>query len=306
MERNLETTNRGRMTRVLVAGASGYLGQHVLPLLEKRGFDIRLVVRPSSQSRSAPCESPLIFRSDDRYFVSKVVDWEPDAICNLAGTYVYEHAPEDVSALFESNMLLGILFLEAARHTGSFVINVGTAWQMDGDVASSPSLYVATRRSLEDFSQLFEIRYGVESATAIIHDTYGDLDPRPKVLGLLVRAAVRGDVVELSSPSQLLNVAHIRDVADGIVMAIEQRVRGTIDLRSDYLTSLQRCVNIVEKAAGLPLRVRWKGQVREGEVPPPSVRTSADIPVGWRQRITLDEGLTRAVSIAQRQDDLQW
>lgn len=54
--------------KVLVAGASGYLGQYLVKELSKRGYSIRVLIRKESQKK--------LFSNIDDFFIGKVTDAE--------------------------------------------------------------------------------------------------------------------------------------------------------------------------------------------------------------------------------------
>ena len=62
------------MKRVLVAGATGYLGQYLVKELKKRNYWVRVLIRKESQKE--------IFENVDDYFIGQIT--EPESLINIA------------------------------------------------------------------------------------------------------------------------------------------------------------------------------------------------------------------------------
>ena len=62
------------MKKVLVAGATGYLGQYLVKELKKRNYWVRVLIRKESQKK--------IFENVDDYFIGQIT--QPETLLNVA------------------------------------------------------------------------------------------------------------------------------------------------------------------------------------------------------------------------------
>src|SRR5882762_10160302 len=97
--------------RALVTGATGFVGGHVARRLMKAGWNVHVLVRPSSDRRklSVVQNSVDIHVHDGTTegMLEIVRAADPHTIFHLAATGGAEHRLEDVVTLVQSNVFLG-------------------------------------------------------------------------------------------------------------------------------------------------------------------------------------------------------
>ena len=295
------------MIRVLVTGATGYVGsQLVKKLVSIEEFSISALVRPESSLMLLdeclsdinvhPCEGTVDVLTEVLHSM------QPDVVVHLASMVLPQHAPQDVVALIQSNVQFGACLLEAMLQAGVHrIVNTGTAWEtMDGPPNYRPAcLYAATKRAFEDILRYYEDAHGFSSLTVKLYDTYGPNDPRSKMLSLLYRSLSSTEPIPFSPGEQTLDLTHIDDVVDAFVRAIRY-VQGKnvpcseeVHIGSGKGMRLREVVSTFEEALGRQVNIRWgERPYRPREV----MWAQADIReaerlLGWKPTISLIEGI---------------
>ena len=149
--------------------------------------------------------------------------FQPAAVVHLAGKVLSEQGGANVESLVRSNVALGAYILEAMRICGcDKLINTGSAWQhCESPLYQPVNLYAATKQAFEDIAAY----YAEAAAFRILHlhlfDTFGERDPRGKILGLLEQSAVSGRVLPMTPGEQLVYPVHIDDVCGAYLRALE-------------------------------------------------------------------------------------
>ena len=116
--------------RILVTGATGFVGQHLLPYLEKKGHEVYALVRPSTDGSKVYTNHLYVFEDDIEHLASYLLENHVDGIIHLASLYIAEHKPEDIKNIVTSNVYLGTAVMEAAVKAGvKWFLNTGTIWQ---------------------------------------------------------------------------------------------------------------------------------------------------------------------------------
>lgn len=294
--------HRMRSRSVLVTGASGFVGSHLVRRLVDEGATVHIVVRPESnlEQLQRVQRHVVAHRLDGTTegLASIVAESSPEIVFHLASLFVSEHRPADIRPLIGSNLLFGSQLLEAMKAVGaSRLVNTGTSWQHYRNEAYSPvNLYAATKHAFEILLQYYLETSELQAVTLKLFDTYGPDDPRPKLMHLLDRISESGETLAMSPGEQLIDLVHIDDVVDAYLGAAQRLLDGLGGEHERYAVSsgkplpLKELARLVGEALGKELNIEWSGRpYREREVMVPWDR--GDTLPGWRPTIGLAEGV---------------
>jgi CDP-paratose synthetase len=203
------------MTRVLLSGASGYVGVNLSKELIKQGFSLAYL------SRSKIEEFDAIWIDSKTEFSKEFIRFAPDITIHLATDYGRDGADK----LCSCNIALPIKImdlistLEVSKRN---FIPIGSYWQYGDSAASGVpiDLYSASKAALEPFFSYFATYKATNILELILYGTYGKKDGRGKILDLMIDAAKNDRVLKLSPGKQNLNLLHVDDVIKGIIESI--------------------------------------------------------------------------------------
>jgi nucleoside-diphosphate-sugar epimerase len=288
--------------RVLVTGASGFIGSRLVSRLVKQGAEVHILIRPQSDLRllDAVRDSVVVhsYTGTIESVIRVVNDSQPEMMFHLASLFLAQHKPTDINGLVSSNILFGVQLLEAMDNAGlKRLINTGSSWQNYENQAYSPAnLYAATKQAFEDILRYYTEARELRVVTLRLFDTYGVGDPRPKLLPLLKRSAETGDTLEMSPGEQKIDLVHVEDVVDSFIAAGVRLLNGEVTSSEIYAVSsleplsLRELVATFARVAGKPLNVKWGARpYRPREVMQPW--TCGDTLPGWEPKISLADGL---------------
>lgn len=149
--------------RVLVTGATGFVGQHLLPYLQGQRHEVYALVRPSTDGSRVFANHLYVFEDDVMSLVAYLKENHIDGIIHLASLYIAEHKPEQIKSIVHSNVYLGTAIIEAAVKAGvKWFLNTGTIWQNYNvepysDKYCPVNLYAASKQAFIDMAKYYTI-----------------------------------------------------------------------------------------------------------------------------------------------------
>ena len=255
-----------QLPTIVVTGASGFLGRHVVEELAKWSFDQVAITRDNSSSKL----NKELIKVASVHSGSSVEDFEsfftnisgPVVLVHLAAHYASNHTSGDVSKLIESNIHFPSRLVDALSSTkpGSVVINISTLFQHFESRNYSPlSLYGATKESFLKILDFYAESELLKVADITIGDTYGTNDVRRKLINLLISHVGSTDTLRLGSGRQNMSLTHITDVARGIFEFIEDHQSipykevWRVQMQPTENISVRKLVAKIERISGKPM-----------------------------------------------------
>jgi nucleoside-diphosphate-sugar epimerase len=292
---------------VLITGATGFVGAHLVRRLVVDGWDVHHVVWPNSDFARLGSDADRVdghqHDGTTEGMAAIVGAARPDLVIHLASLFLSQHTSADVVGLVTSNILLGTQLAEAMElHGVRRLLNTGTSWQhFEGRDYSPVNLYAATKEAFEAVLAYYVEARALRVLTLKLFDTYGTGDPRAKLFTLLRRTADTQQPLDLSPGEQLLDLVHIDDIIDAYLLAADRLMADRVEGHERYAVSsgapqsLREVVGVFEAAAGVRLPVQWGGRpYRPREVMRPWDR-GRPVP-GWRPKVSLLDGFRRTLT----------
>lgn len=288
--------------KLLVSGATGFIGRHLIKRLFDEGHEICIITRPSSPAKQLENINVYIWDGDSEKLISFLQTQRFAGIIHLASLFLAQHKPTDVAGLINSNLLFSTTLLEAAvRSEVPWFINTGTFWQHYQNASYAPvNLYAATKQAFEDVARYYMAVAPINFVTLKLSDTFGPNDTRAKIFNLWMKISKTNEALDMSPGEQLIDISYIDNVIDGYVHLMqlvaadtEQKLNGrSFALKSKERMSLKQLASVFEEVTQTKLQVNWgKKDYRPREVMVPW-ETGETLP-GFEPKISLREGIKR-------------
>jgi nucleoside-diphosphate-sugar epimerase len=287
--------------RLLVTGASGFLGSHLCSRL----LAGRAIIHAVSRSPRPSAHDNLRWWAVDveqhdtvRKLVSEV---SPDTVIHLGGLVNGTPDLDLIIPTFHSLLTSTVNLLAAAAELGCRrVLLVGSLEEPTGggDEAYPTSPYGAAKWAASAYGRMFHHVFGVPVVIARTYMTYGPGQPSWKVIPSTILSLLRGEAPRLSSGRRKLDWVYVDDVVDGLLLAASTPdIEGaTLDLGSGTMTTIREVV--LELVELLAPEVHPVFNVLPDR--PPGPERAADIAhthamTGWAPRTPLHAGLLRTI-----------
>lgn len=293
---------------LLVTGASGFVGSHLVRSLVRQGLD---VVSVFCKSRTE--EDKRHFRIDlrDSAGLQKLFrQFHFSAVVHLAaaGVSTETETLDDVAAV--NIAATAALARIALAHGVERFVHVGTgleyrpqAQPMDeSTVLGAPNLYGASKAAgwmLVDAMHRLE---GLPLVTFRPFSIYGPGENASKLVPYTILQALAGEPIRLTLGSQVRDYVFVEDVVDALRLGLTTpgAVGKVFNIGSGpaEARSVRRMVEEILGMMGAPPRLCWFDRAGRGKCDPPYLvcdPTRAHVELGWRPRVSLAEGLARTI-----------
>ncbi len=254
--------------RILLTGASGYLGSHVAGRLVGNGDEVCCILRKTSAIPAALKDMKKIYRFDYGEQLYEIVrEIQPELVVHTAGMFLGEHTQENIRQLINSNVMFPAILADAANQAGCrCMVQTGSYWQHYQRRDYDPvNLYAATKQASEDLLEYYKNTYQWKILTLEIFDVFGPDDHRKKILNL-VRDLKEGETLDLTNGEQKMYMCHIDDVAEAYVQAarlIRQQGPGSgsrYAVRGEKAYTLREVIRMYLEISGKKAELNWGGR----------------------------------------------
>lgn len=314
--------------RVLVTGAAGFIGSHLVDRLLAGGHEVIGVDNLSTGSirnlvvpgRSDGDSFTDFYELDiaDGAFGDVVRTRRPEAICHLAAQSSVARSVSDPAGDAKVNVLGMVNVLEAARRAGArkvvFASSVAVYGVPDslpvaaGAPANPRSPYGASKRCGEIYMDTYRALYGLETTTLTLANVYG---PRQSaagesgVIAIFVDAMLRGAPTRIfGQGDQIRDYVYVADVADAFVVACGMRGEPArcgdrFAIGTGVPTSDRQLHSLVAAATGAP-DTPEHAPPRPGDLPAMVVDPGpAEKNLSWSPATSLADGIAATVAWAR-------
>lgn len=290
--------------KVVITGATGFVGSNLTRYFLEQNKEVHLIVRPQSDVSNFDNnnENLHIFRYDQdiQALITFFKEVQPDCVFHLASNFIAEHHTSQIDALVQSNITFGLHLIEAMKEAGvKKLINTGTSWQHYNNEAYNPvCLYAATKQAFENLIEYYVQAEAFQVITLKLFDTYGETDTRPKLINLLHKFADEQTELNMSPGAQMINLVHIDDVCKAFDVAYrlllkkDDRVHLKYAVSSNESYQLKEVIQIFESVTNKKIKVIWGGKpYRKREVM--TLWEKGETLPNWQIKIDLNEGLKK-------------
>ena len=286
------------MKKILVTGATGFVGGHLVRRLLNNQYEVHVLIRPETDQE--PLKQTIVHThlGSTQNMIEIIQDVQPDAVIHLASLFIGEHESGDIEDLIKSNVILSTQLVEGMSvNDVGLLINVGTSWQHYAGAGYNPvNLYAATKQAFRSVLSFYLETSDLRVINLELFDTYGPNDRRDKLFNLLNRLRVTGDTISMSPGYQYLDPIYIDDVCDAFLIALKRLNSGQVkrseiySVCSEESIQLRELVKIYENVSNTKLNVEWGGRpYRAREVMQPW-SDGATLP-GWSPKVSIEDGI---------------
>jgi NAD dependent epimerase/dehydratase len=307
-------------TPVLVTGAGGFIGGHLVTELVRLGASVRAFVRYNSRNERGTLDwlEPEIVRDVD-VVLGDLRDIESvqqaaegiEVIFHLGAQIAIPYSFVNPRDFFETNALGTMNVAQAALRAGARRLVHTSTSEVYGSARTIPiteehplepqSPYAASKVASDKLVDAWHRTYELPATVLRPFNTYGPRQSARAVIPTIISQALAGGPVRLGSLTPRRDLTYVEDTVAGFLAAADApaAVGRTIQLGTGHDVSVGDIVAMVGEILGRKLevehdadRVRPANSEVERLISDPSLAFEL---TGWRPQIDLREGLARTI-----------
>lgn len=302
--------------KVLVTGAGGFIGHHLVKYLTHHGDTVRGVDVKSPEYETSPAgelELLDLRRFDHALIATRGVDAVYHLGADMGGIGYITAFHADIA---RNNAMININVLEAARLNGAkrFLFSSSACiypqyLQRAADVtplreeqaypADPEEGYGWEKLFMEKLCQYYREDYGLQTRVVRFHNVYGPLgtydggkEKAPAAICRKVALAPDGGEVEVwGDGQQTRSFMYVEDCVEGIHRIMHSAYDQPLNLGTDELVTIDQLVDLVSAVAGKRIKKRHESSKPQGVRGRNSDNSRLRDVLAWEPRISLQQGL---------------
>lgn len=295
------------MTRVLVTGASGFVGRACLQPLLDRGLEVHGIARPASGDRNPGVSWHHLDLLDAEAVRTLCGEIRAELLLHLAWYAIpgkFWTALENF-AWVRASLSLIESFREAG---GARAVMAGTCAEYDWTTGSAcdefatplrpATSYGVCKAALGSMTQAFARETGLAVAWGRIFFPFGPHESAERLAGYVMSSLLRGEPAICTAGTQVRDFLLVDDLGDAFGALLCSDVTGPVNMASGKGRSIASFLERIAERIGRPDLLRLGG--RAATTAEPAVVTAnvqrLTTEVGWRPGPGLDESIDRSIA----------
>ncbi len=300
------------MTTVLVTGAAGFIGSHMVKLLLKEGFNV-IAVDNLRSGRIENLKDVLnrihFYKIDIRNEEIGKVIREADIVIHMAAVVNIQDFYERPKEGFDINVNGTVNLLEYARKYEVELFEFASSAAVYGNPIKLPISedhptnplhpYGASKLAGEKIGMTYFYTYGLKFIGFRIFNVYG---PRMTggfyagVIAKFIESALSGKPLTIfGSGEQTRDFIYVEDITNGFLAGIKRRKAGIFNLGTGRVITINELAKIIKRLTNSDSQIIWTNP-RPGDI----MHSQADISkakseLGWEPKFDILTGLKRTI-----------
>jgi nucleoside-diphosphate-sugar epimerase len=269
---NTNSTNLPPDTRrVLISGATGFVGASLVRAMIARGHEVNVIVRPDSAAwRIAEVMNEVRLHRVDLLDAEAtrqaVAAARPQVVLHFAAHAALPQEPDEMEIILHT--VQPLVNLASACAGCELFINAGSSSEYGFQIEPMAETSLPNPTRVHDIAKLAQTLYGTYAArfkavplvTLRLFSVYGPWEHGRRLIPRLMLSALTGRPMNLSSPDVSRDFIFVDDVVRAVEHCMERPVTSdgaVFNLGTGVEHTIREAANLVEEIHGAPLPLTW-------------------------------------------------
>jgi NAD dependent epimerase/dehydratase len=315
--------------KVLVTGAAGFIGSHVVEMLVHHGARVTALAHYNSDSsignlrylpKDVLSHINVEFGDVTDSFQMEQISRQCDVILHLAALIGIPYSYVAPSAYVKTNIEGTLNILEAARKNNVEKLVVTSTSETYGTAIYAPidekhplqgqSPYSATKIGADKIAESYYLSFGLPVCILRPFNTFGPRQSMRAVIPTIITQALQSESIRLGSLSPVRDMVFVKDTARGFLLAgsVQKSVGEVVSLGTGKGVTIGELVTIIQSLTGTNKTVTEEQQrirPEKSEVFKLICNNEkAKLILGWNPEIGLEDGLKQSIEFIRANSHL--
>lgn len=295
--KNISEVHQSRKT-VLVTGATGFLGSHLVKELLEYGHEVIILKRSFSNTQriNEVLSNLIIYDIDKCSLAQPFRDFSINAVIHTAT--IYGRNQETVTEIFDANTAFPLHLLKAAID-----FRVDIFFNTDTSVDKNLSFHSLSKKHFREWGQYFGSRSEVTFVNIELEHILGPGDDDGKFPIFIINKCLSNTLqLNLTAGEQQRDFVYIDDVVSAYMCLLEKAAKQAnfyqeYELGSGKTVSIREFVETIKKLTDSEIELKFGSlPYREHEAMYSQANLEALQALGWMPKWQLENGLQQTIS----------
>jgi nucleoside-diphosphate-sugar epimerase len=299
--------------RVLITGATGFVGSNLVRMALKEGSDVHIITRTKSDKWRIDDVSTYItdYNSDllDYKRLDDIVSIiRPDIIYHTA-TYGGKPNQRETIRIVQTNLIGTINLIKACmKFSFDLFVNTGSSSEygikekpmMEEDLLEPVNDYGVSKSAATQYCRAIAKTEELPIVTLRLFSPYGSYEGSTRLIPSVILSCLRRNKPIISSPNFVRDFVHIKDVLDAYekLIDIPQLSGEILNIGSGKQCTIEEVANKIIELLGNCVELetgmaqRWPNEPKKWEA---DISKANDI-LAWKPKYDLENGLAETIS----------
>jgi len=302
------------MKRVILTGATGFVGANLTRRLLSEGHELHLLVRRNYtawriEAIRADVQLHEVELSDADILTNVVKRVQPDWIFHLAAYGAYS-SQANLHRMIHTNIIGTVNLVEACLKTGfEAFVNTGSSSEYgfksyapsEKDFLEPNSCYAVTKASATLFCRYMALCRDVRLVTLRLYSVYGTFEEPTRLIPTLIIHGLRGELPTLVNANVARDYVYVEDVNDAYLLAasrVEQEIGSVYNIGTGRQTFMGEVVATARRKMKITAEPLWGSMQNRNWDTAVWVadNKAAQESLGWKPRYDFDQGFEETIN----------
>jgi len=318
------------MNRVLVTGADGFIGSHLIEMLVNKGYQVKAISQYNSFNNwgwleDINCKDQIEILSGDirdPHFC-KLITKEVDIIFHLAALIAIPYSYIAPDSYVDTNIKGTLNICQAAKESGNIRLIHTSTSEVYGTAQYVPidenhpmqaqSPYSATKIAADAMAISFYNSFDLPLTIARPFNTYGPRQSARAVIPTIITQIANGmQEIKLGDVSPTRDFNYVEDTCRGFISLMEsdKTIGETINIGSNFEISISDTLNIIKDLMNSDVKfIPDSERIRPGKSEVFRLwcdNSKIEKLTGFKPEVDIKEGLKRTIKWITKPDNLKY
>lgn len=252
--------------RILITGATGFIGSNIINLLLEKKIYIYDILRQKNKNNKYIKKLQKkknyfpIFYNKFNDLEEKLKKININTVINCATYYSNKNDVETIEKLIQTNIIFCSIILETLKKKIKKFINFGSMMEYShGNNFSPKNFYAITKFSFQKIEEFYKKdNPKIKFYDLKLYETYGDNDKREKIIPTIIKKYSQNKNITIVSKNLAMNFVHIESLMLAVKMIIENQIQeGEYCIKNKKFTKIKEIIDSLNKKLKKKIKTKY-------------------------------------------------